>query len=101
MRQTVDGNRDIQAFWKEGELNDTSKIRILLEKDPLWEVFQLRAVVLMQGRVHAQIEYIRSIGNPRREESVRESESTNQPSPCSSNVMILQGRGTLPRDCAH
>lgn len=96
----MDGNREIQAFWKEDELNDTSKIRPLLEKDSLWEVFQLRAVVLMQGRVHAQIEYLRSIGNPRRDESVRESKSANCPSPCNSNILILQGRGTLPRDYA-
>lgn len=74
VRQTIDGNREIQAFWKESELHDTSKIRTFLEEDPLWEVFQLRAVVLMQGRVHAQIELLRTVGTPQRERTVRESE---------------------------
>ena len=76
VQQTVEGDREIQAFWKDNELDDVSRIRTLLEQDPLWEVFQLRAVVLMQGRVHAQIEYLRSVGNPARENSVRESEFT-------------------------
>ncbi|KAF1967888.1 SET domain-containing protein [Bimuria novae-zelandiae CBS 107.79] len=72
VRQTVDGEKEIQAFWKESELNDASKIRAYLEKDPLWEVFQLRAVVLMQGRVHAQIERLHVVGSPEREGTVRE-----------------------------
>jgi hypothetical protein len=64
IRQTTDGNREIQSFWKEGELNDTLKLRSHLEEDPLWEVFQLRAVVLLQSRVDEQIETLRAVGNP-------------------------------------
>jgi hypothetical protein len=75
VRQTVDGGREIQAFWKESELNDTSKIRQLLEQDPLWEVYQLRAIVLMQGRVDAQLATLHALGNPTLEWTTRESES--------------------------
>lgn len=76
MRQTVDGGREIQAFWKESELNDSLKIRTFLEQDPLWEVFQLRAVVLMQGRVDAQLATLQALGDPTRVGSVREGELT-------------------------
>ncbi|KAL5447282.1 hypothetical protein PMIN07_004635 [Paraphaeosphaeria minitans] len=72
VRQTVDGGREIQAFWKESELNDTSKIRTFLEQDPLWEVFQLRAVVLMQGRVDAQLATLEALGSPTQKGSIRE-----------------------------
>lgn len=75
MRQTTDGGREIQAFWKDSELNDMSKIRTFLEKDPLWEVYQLRAVVLMQGRVDAQLATLDAVGSPMREATLREGES--------------------------
>jgi hypothetical protein len=70
----VDGDREIQAFWKESELKDTSKIRTLLEHDPLWEVYQLRAIVLIQGRVDAQLATLHALGNPTLEGITRESE---------------------------
>lgn len=72
LRQTVDGEREIQAFWKEAELDDTSKLRILLEQDPMWDVYQLRAAFLLQGRIDRQIHMIREVGQPERGPSVRE-----------------------------
>jgi hypothetical protein len=60
IRQTIDGNREIQAFWKERELDDTSKLREYLQEDPQWDVFQLRATVLLQNRVEVQIEAIQA-----------------------------------------
>jgi hypothetical protein len=55
IRQTIDGKREIQAFWKERELEDCSKIRTYLQEDPAWDVFQLRATVLLQNRIETQI----------------------------------------------
>lgn len=72
VRQTVDGKREIQALWKDNELDDTSKLREYLHEDPLWDVYQLRATVLLQGRVEAQIDTLKEMGNPQREASVRE-----------------------------
>lgn len=72
VRQTVDGKREIQALWKDDELHDTSKIRQYLHEDPLWEVYQLRAAVLLQGRVEEQIETLNKVGTPQRETSIRE-----------------------------
>jgi hypothetical protein len=55
IRQTIDGKREIQAFWKERELEDCSKIRTYLQENPSWDVFQLRATVLLQNRIKTQI----------------------------------------------
>ncbi|KAF2686678.1 SET domain-containing protein [Lentithecium fluviatile CBS 122367] len=69
--QTTDGKREIQAFWKQQELNDTS-LRSNLETDPLWDVYQLRAVVLLQDRVESQITTLREVGSPERGDGVRQ-----------------------------
>jgi hypothetical protein len=72
LRQTVDGQREIQGFWKEQELDDTTKIRAYLEQDPLWDIYQLRAIVLLQNRVEAQLHTLQNFGDPPRDASVRE-----------------------------
>jgi hypothetical protein len=69
--QTTDGKREIQALWKEQELQDT-RLRSLLEADPLWDVYQLRAVVLLHNRVEAQVESLREVGTPERKQGVRQ-----------------------------
>ncbi|KAF1918517.1 hypothetical protein BDU57DRAFT_444203 [Ampelomyces quisqualis] len=70
--QTIDGKREIQAFWKEKELDDTSKMKEYLQEDPAWDVFQLRATVLLQNRVEEQIEAIQATPNSTHEMTVRE-----------------------------
>ncbi|EAT82164.2 hypothetical protein SNOG_10770 [Parastagonospora nodorum SN15] len=72
IRQTVDGKREIQAFWKELELDDTSKLRDYLQEDPSWDVFQLRAVVLLQNQVEAQMETIQAMQGLNQELTVRD-----------------------------
>jgi hypothetical protein len=73
IRQTTDGKREIQAFWKEQELSDTSKIREYLEEGLTWDVFQLRATVLLQDRVERQMELIQAAQNlTRNMTSIRE-----------------------------
>ncbi|CAO2651989.1 Nn.00g002720.m01.CDS01 [Neocucurbitaria sp. VM-36] len=71
VRQTIDGKREIQAFWKEREL-DTMKLREYLQEDPAWDVFQLRATVLLQQRVEAQIETLQETETAKREASIRD-----------------------------
>jgi hypothetical protein len=71
VRQTTDGKREIEAFWKEREL-DTTKLREHLEEDPAWDVFQLRATVLLQDRVETQIETLRRTEDIKREATVRD-----------------------------
>ncbi|KAF2822034.1 SET domain-containing protein [Ophiobolus disseminans] len=72
IRQTTDGKSEIQAFWKERELNDTSKIRTYLEDDSAWDVYQLRATVLLQNRVEAQIGTIQASHCTEQELTVRD-----------------------------
>lgn len=72
IRQTIDGKREIQAFWKEKELQDTSKLREYLQEDSMWELYQLRATVLLQQRVEMQIDTLQEMRGHRRESSIRE-----------------------------
>lgn len=72
VRQTVDGKREIQALWRDEGLEDTSKLRDYLHDNPLWDVYQLRATVLLQGRVEAQIETLKETENLQRAASIRE-----------------------------
>lgn len=71
IRQTVDGDREIQAFWKEKEL-DPLKLREYMEEDPAWDVFQLRATVLLQNRVEMQMETLKQTQDVDREPAVRD-----------------------------
>ncbi|KAF1836283.1 SET domain-containing protein [Decorospora gaudefroyi] len=71
VRQTTDGKREIQAFWREQEL-DTAKLREYIEADPAWDVFRLRATVLLQDRVEVQMETLRQIEGIRQTATVRD-----------------------------
>ncbi|KAH7385898.1 hypothetical protein BKA66DRAFT_440560 [Pyrenochaeta sp. MPI-SDFR-AT-0127] len=75
IRQTIDGKREIQAFWKDREL-DTSKLREYIEEDPAWDVFQLRATVLLQQRVEVQIEMLQGTQGVKPEVSTRSTPRT-------------------------
>lgn len=72
LKQTIDGEREIEAFWKDHELSGTEKLREYLASDDMWEVYQLRAVVLLQLRVESQLEVLRGFGSPERDSTVEE-----------------------------
>lgn len=72
VRQTIDGKREIQALWRDDDLDDTSKLKEHLRGDPLWDVYQLRATVLLQGRVEAQIETLQHAETPQMQATLRE-----------------------------
>jgi hypothetical protein len=72
IRQTTDGQREVQAFWKERELSDTTNLRQDLEGDPAWDVFQLRAIVLLQTRLEAQMGMIQETQEMLPDTSARE-----------------------------
>ena len=71
VRQTVDGGREIQAFWKDDEL-DPSNLRKCIQDDATWDVFQLRATVLLQNRMEMQVQTLREASHAKREASIRE-----------------------------
>lgn len=53
--QSVDGEQELRVFWKGTELEDTTKLRSLLFQEELWDIYQLRAVALIQARVEDQL----------------------------------------------
>ena len=53
--QDRDGETELQASWKELEILDFTKFPDLLRKEPLWDVFQLRAITVLQNRVKQQL----------------------------------------------
>ncbi|KAI9764238.1 MAG: hypothetical protein M1840_008628 [Geoglossum simile] len=53
--QSTDGGTELQVFWKGEYLEDVSSLEGFLKADPLWEIFRLRAVSLLQGRVENQL----------------------------------------------
>jgi len=71
VRQTIDGKRDIQVFWKEDEL-DTSKLREYIQADAARDIFHLRATVLLQNRVESQISTLRRTQGMERESTIRD-----------------------------
>ncbi len=55
MLRKTDGENDLEVLWNGAPLQDTSKLVGLLEKEPLWEVYQLRAVTILQSRIKEQL----------------------------------------------
>jgi len=70
--QTNDGDRELRAFWKTEELEDMSKLGDLLQIEALWEVYQLRAITLLQNRIEQQLEDLHEVGNPEKDPDVRD-----------------------------
>lgn len=59
--QTNEGERELQVMWK-NELLDAEQtpLKAKLMQDPLWDVFRLRAVVMLQDRIESQFLDLRS-----------------------------------------
>ena len=56
------GASELDVSWKGEELRDVSKLDGLLRADPLWDVYNLRAVTILQGRVESQLHSLGSAG---------------------------------------
>lgn len=56
--QTNDGGRELETTWKGEKLQSPDHLRELLAADPLWEIFQLRAVVLLLERLETQLAHL-------------------------------------------
>ena len=53
--QNNDGERELQASWKDEEITDMSNLFTRLKLEPLWDIFELRAIATLQSRVEQQI----------------------------------------------
>lgn len=56
--QTTGGQGELKAFWKGREVEDTTSLTNLIKSEPLYEVFRLRAVALIQDRVEQQLQLL-------------------------------------------
>lgn len=52
--QTTDGEKELRASWKGEVVENSARLRDLLAADPLWDIYQLRAVVLLLERFTGQ-----------------------------------------------
>ena len=53
--QTNDDTRELQLLWKGAEIANLSQLDAILRSEPLWDIFQLRAVTVLQARVEIQL----------------------------------------------
>ena len=53
--QNANGDRELQASWKDEFVPDMTKLQTLVELEDLWDVFKLRAVSILQERVGKQL----------------------------------------------
>lgn len=56
IQQTIDGERELKSLWKDEEMQGLGKFKEMLETDPMWDVFHLRAVSVLQDRVAMQLQ---------------------------------------------
>lgn len=55
--QQNDGNRQLEVLWKDQPF-DPSQLRKALEDDPKWDIFRLRALVMLQERIGLQLSHL-------------------------------------------
>lgn len=53
--QDSNGTRELQVLWKDEALPDISKLESLVRNEPLWDVFDLRAISTLQDRIGKQL----------------------------------------------
>ena len=53
--QDNNGGRELQASWKDQDISDFESFQNILEKEPAWDVYQLRATVLLYERITQQL----------------------------------------------
>ncbi len=53
--QNTNGERELQASWKDEVVPDMSKLQTLAQNELLWDVFNLRAVTTLQYRIEQQL----------------------------------------------
>ncbi|KAI4728973.1 SET domain-containing protein [Aureobasidium sp. EXF-10728] len=56
IQQTIEGTRELVATWQDEPVHGFEGFRSILEQDPLWDVYHLRAVSILQERVASQLQ---------------------------------------------
>ena len=68
VQQTLLGEKELMAFWKEEELVEVSALKDILQRDPKSELYKLRAVCILQDRVRLQLARLNESGTLFKEE---------------------------------
>lgn len=55
LSQTIDGERELKVFWDDFEVSDVSTFGQILKAHALWDIFRLRMITVLQGRVASQL----------------------------------------------
>lgn len=53
--QLVEGDQELKVFWKGREISDVSGLQSLLQAESKWDIFQLRAIVIIRDRIAQQL----------------------------------------------
>lgn len=55
LSNTIDGERELKIYWDDFEISDVSTFGQILEAHALWDIFRLRMITVLQGRVASQL----------------------------------------------
>ena len=88
--QTTGGERELHVSWKDQDLTDTSKLKSFLEADELWDVYQLRAVSVIQDRIEQQLRILQTTGILHEIEPGKGTELRDGPWTLSLNLKLLE-----------
>lgn len=55
LTQTREGTRDLEMFWKGNKLESPSQLRHMLAAEPLWDIYQLRATMLVLEQIETKL----------------------------------------------
>ncbi|KAF7717465.1 Uncharacterized protein PECH_000486 [Penicillium ucsense] len=61
--QRTDGTKELEASWKDHAIQSCDQLLGFLTADPSWEIFQLRAVMLVLQRVETQLASLHRVSN--------------------------------------
>lgn len=83
LMRTTDGGQELCMTWKGEYIKDPQDFSAVLQKDPMWDIFHLRAIVLVLERLESQYLVLRAtekaVSEIRQEEEEDELQSTFRP----------------------
>lgn len=83
LMRTTDGGQELCMTWKGEDIKDPQDFSAVLRKDPMWDIFHLRAIVLVLERLESQYLILRAtekaVSEIRQEEEEDELQSTFRP----------------------
>ncbi|CAG8286530.1 unnamed protein product [Penicillium salamii] len=64
LAQTTDGGKELEVRWKDEKMQSPGHLHEVLSADPLWEIIQLRAAVLLLERLETQLALLQELQEP-------------------------------------